>query len=142
MQITRYMSDDHRHCDDLFAAAEQAVDADDPQMAERFERFAAAIEHHFDAEENILFPRFEALQGGAGGPSMVMRSEHLQMRSLIEEMRQALQATDAERYLDLSETLLVMMQQHNLKEEQILYPMTDQMLGEQSATLLEQIDAR
>jgi iron-sulfur cluster repair protein YtfE (RIC family) len=45
----------------------------------------------------------------------------------------ALSAQDKDEYLGLSETLMVMMQQHNMKEEMMLYPMMAQNItdGEQ-----------
>jgi iron-sulfur cluster repair protein YtfE (RIC family) len=39
----------------------------------------------------------------------------------------------------LSETLMMIMQQHNMKEEQMLYPMMDQTLGQAGAEIAEQI---
>ena len=136
MLITETLSEDHRHCDDLFAAAEAAVSTDDDAALDQFTAFAAALEKHFNFEESVLFPCFEQASGNTMGPTRVMRSEHTQMRALVEDMRLALQAGQPERFLDLSETLLVMMQQHNLKEEQMLYPMADQALAADGPALL------
>jgi hemerythrin-like domain-containing protein len=47
--------------------------------------------------------------------------------------------SDQEQYLGLAETLLILMQQHNAKEEQILYPMSDNLLSHQLPSLLEQL---
>jgi len=49
--------------------------------------------------------------------------EHQQMRALVQELDNALAAKVKDEYLGLSETLMVMMQQHNMKEEMMLYPM-------------------
>ncbi len=76
------------------------------------------------------------------GPTSMMRYEHEQMRSLFAQMSQALQAQRSDDYLGASETLLIMMQQHNAKEEQILYPMLDQMLAAQAESLMPQLEAR
>ena len=51
------------------------------------------------------------------GPTQVMRMEHQQMRALVQDLDNALTAKDKDNYLGLSETLMVMMQQHNMKEE-------------------------
>lgn len=129
-QITRLLTDDHDHCDQLFATAENAVQARDWTHAEAaFAAFSQALARHFAAEEQTLFPAFEARSGMSGGPTFVMRSEHLQMRELVAQMAAAVERRDDASFLGVSETLLMLMRQHNLKEEQILYPMTDRVLA-------------
>jgi iron-sulfur cluster repair protein YtfE (RIC family) len=54
-------------------------------------------------------------------------------------MRLAVQAKDAERYLGLSETLQVLLQQHNIKEEGVLYPMIDRALRDDADGLMTRI---
>ncbi len=44
-------------------------------------------------------------------------------------------------YLGYAETLLIMMQQHNLKEENVLYPMCDQHLSSRSTELLALLES-
>ena len=51
------------------------------------------------------------------------------MRDLLARMSAAVEYQDQDEYLGCSETLLIMMQQHNAKEEQMLYPMADQLLS-------------
>ena len=134
--IKTFLLDDHRHCDDLFAAVEQAVAAADwARAASAFASLHSAMEQHFVAEEAILFPAFEQKTGMSRGPTEVMRVEHDQMRELLNAALQALQAADADDYAGNAETLHIMMQQHNMKEENILYPMCDQALGAQVQTL-------
>ena len=129
-QISQYMTQDHRACDERFASAEEAVSNGDWEAAATlFDGFQQAMERHLGMEEDTLFPEFEQATGNTAGPTRIMRMEHEQMRDLIRQMAAALHAQDADTYLGLSETLLIMMQQHNVKEEQILYPMTDQALG-------------
>ena len=106
-----------------------------------FEAFAHQMDRHFEMEENLLFPEFENRTGHRGGPTQVMRMEHDQMRVVMHEMRAALEAKDAQQYLGLSETFLVLMQQHNYKEEGILYNMIDQVLGDQVEKLVSQLEA-
>ena len=59
-----------------------------------------------------------------------MRMEHQQMRALVQHLDNALAAQDKDEYLGLSETLMVMMQQHNMKEEMMLYPMMEQSVAD------------
>ncbi len=138
--ISHYLSEDHGHCDDIFASAENAVDqADWALAAQQFVAFHDAMLLHFAREENTLFPAFEADTGMANGPTVVMRQEHIQMRDAMQAMAEAVAARDAEEYLGLSETLLMLMRQHNMKEEQILYRMCDQVLAAQTDTLVQRM---
>ena len=45
----------------------------------------------------------------------------------------------ADEYAGNAETLLIMMQQHNMKEENILYPMCDQHLGNDGGVLEQRL---
>lgn len=137
------MAGDHRHCDEILATAEKAVatQAWDHAMAS-FTQFQNAVLQHFAAEESVLFPAFEEKTGMRGGPTQVMRGEHVQMRELMEAARKGLLAKDADDYSGNAETLLFMMQQHNMKEENVLYPMCDQHLIDQVATLLPQLQEK
>ncbi len=141
-RIAQYLTEDHEHCDALFAEAENAVaKADWPRAAEQFQAFARDTLRHFAREEEVFFPAFENRTGMSGGPTFVMREEHNQMRDTLKAMEQALGARDAQRYLGLAETLLMLMRQHNMKEENILYPMMDQALPDQAEELLAAMDA-
>ena len=135
--IRGLLGDHHRQCDELFAIIEQAIEAEDwGRAAECFSRFEKSMQQHFDVEESILFPAFEARTGMAMGPTAVMRSEHAQIRELLEAAAEAISAHDADEYSGYAETLHIMTQQHNMKEENVLYPMCDQHLGAQSAALV------
>ena len=128
--ILDFLGSDHRVCDDLFASAETAAAQKNWDSARNlFERFQAAMAHHLAMEEDVLFPAFEARTGMRAGPTQVMRMEHAQMRGLLQDMASAVAACNQDGYLGLSETLNMLMQQHNLKEENMLYPMSDQVLG-------------
>jgi len=140
--IVEFLGTDHRACDDLFASAENAVALKDWDSARSlFGRFESAMAHHFAMEEAVLFPAFEARTGMSMGPTQVMRSEHEQMLGLIEDMARAVAGSDQDGYLGLSETLNMLMQQHNLKEENMLYPMSDQVLVADRDTLINSMQA-
>lgn len=133
--IAETMTADHKTCDNRFADAEQAALAGDWDNAETgFNAFRDGMAHHFKMEEEVLFPALVSA-GGPSGPVHVMRMEHAQVNGLLEQMAAALARKDAREYGGLSETLLIVMQQHNLKEEQILYPIADQVLAAERETL-------
>lgn len=138
--IRDLMAADHRLCDDRFVAVERAVARSAWSDADaEFDRLRGAMLRHFDAEEAILFPAFEARTGMSMGPTRVMRGEHEQMRELLAAAKTALDERDEDDYSGSAETLLIMMQQHNMKEENVLYPMCDQQLAMQLQTLLAQL---
>ncbi len=140
--ISSYMESEHQACDEFFVDSEQAVSEQKWEQAQKgFSAFHRAILHHFSMEEEILFPAVEEVAGSSMGPTQVMRMEHEQMRGLFTEMEQALAARDADAFLGAAETLLVLMQQHNAKEEQIVYPMSDQLLASRSADVLSRMQA-
>ena len=120
----------HRHCDELFVAAEESVRRSDwKAAAAALTRFHDQLKAHFEAEEGLLFPAFESATGMSGGPTRMMRYEHEQMRNLLEQLAVACAAHDGNGYAGDAESLLILMQQHNMKEENILYPMCDRALG-------------
>lgn len=75
-----------------------------------------------------MFPAFEQATGMTAGPTAMMRNEHEQMRAILDDMAAAIAANRFDRCLGQSGMLLMFMQQHNLKEENVLYPMADQAL--------------
>jgi len=138
--ITTKLTADHKACDELLAEAEDRISATDwPTGSPLFQRFCDRLEQHLTAEENILFPQFEQATGQSAGPTQMMRLEHTQMRQLLVEMAQATSEKDDATWLGLSETLMMLIQQHNMKEQQMLYPMIDQVFGDTAGTLLQQM---
>jgi len=129
--IPEYMTAKHRECDDVFSEAETAVAEQNwPLALDKWQSFARELSEHLTQEEEVLFPKFEEATGMTSGPTQVMRMEHQQMRALVQDLDNALAAKEKDEYLGLSETLMVMMQQHNMKEEMMLYPMMAQHLSD------------
>ena len=140
--ILEFMATDHRACDDLFAAAEEAAASKNWDSArDLFGKFQAAMAHHLAMEEEALFPAFEERTGMISGPTQVMRMEHEQMRALIADMAAAAEAGNTSAYLGASETLNMLMQQHNIKEENMLYPMADRALGADGEAVIHSMQA-
>ncbi|RFA29955.1 hypothetical protein CAI21_09050 [Alkalilimnicola ehrlichii] len=124
--ITRALHQEHADCDAHFSAAEAAVSESDWDTGRIcFARFKQSLEAHLAKEEQVLFPEFERRTGMTAGPTAVMRQEHEQMRWLLEDLESAVFQADAERFLGLAESLMILIQQHNMKEENMLYPMAD-----------------
>ena len=139
--IAEFMTDGHKACDYKFADAEEAALADDwGKAAAAFNAFRDDMLRHFRMEEDVLFPALKSA-GGPSGPVHIMLMEHAQIKELLKQMGAAVERKDAQEYGGLSETLLMVMQQHNNKEENILYPIMDEILGSERESLFGQMKA-
>jgi len=136
--ISEYMLQNHRDCDELFVQVEATAGNGDWDAAARhFADFNELVERHLSMEEEVLFPAFEAETGNTEGPTVVMRMEHEQMRGLLTVLKACLDSQDQEQFLGLTETLMMLTQQHNMKEEQMLYPMADRALSDSASVLAD-----
>ena len=125
--IHKVMSCDHRRCDDMFVEAQKSAARKDWTNARQHtDLFIRNMLQHFNHEETVLFPGFEQASGMTRGPTEVMREEHKTMCELFDELREAAVAESSARFLGVAESLFIYMQQHNIKEESVLYPMMDQ----------------
>ena len=134
--IGDFMQADHRQCAELLHRAEVLAVAErwDDAAAE-LQRFAQALELHLAREEEILFPTIECAAGGVTGSTRTMRTEHEDMCELLVQMEEAVRGRDLQRFLKPEETLAILMRRHTLKEERVLYPMAEQLLGDGAQTV-------
>lgn len=138
MSVEAHFTEDHRRCDELWAAVEEV--GHDPQAASaRFADFDRAMRQHFAMEEEVLFPALESATGMRGGPTEVMRVEHAQMTRMLDAMATSIKTGEIGSALEQGDTLLMMIQQHNVKEESMLYPMAEQALGHTWPELAERL---
>jgi iron-sulfur cluster repair protein YtfE (RIC family) len=79
---------------------------------------------HATIEEEGLFAALDGTMAGMG-PLHMMRAEHQEIDRLASA---SLQTSDAEECADLLRELLPVMRRHFMKEEQILFPMAQQVL--------------
>ncbi len=139
--LKEFFTLDHRRIDDQWAEVETAAQAGDREVGkEKWRSFQGELLRHLRMEEEVMFPAFEQATGMTqGGPTFMMRSEHEQMRGLLEQMGAAADADDSDELIDLGDTLLMLIQQHNQKEEQMLYPMAERALTADWEKLLERL---
>jgi len=137
-EVLEALAWDHDRLDTLEAAAFLARDAGDLQTAfDLYARFAAGLRRHIGFEEEILFAAFEAASGTPAdrGPTAVMRVEHREIEDLLERIASGI--GDAASELDqLRSRFHAVLGDHNGKEEQVLYPTTDYLLGAETADRL------
>jgi len=142
--VTEYLQGDHERLDVLIALVRGYVSAGEWKEARaRFGEFACGLERHIEAEEGILFPLFERLTGARGGPTVVMRAEHVEIRQRLDVVSAELKRANEVRALDAIDLLVDALTVHNMKEEHVLYPMTDRAAGSDDAraSVVRQIQA-
>jgi hemerythrin-like domain-containing protein len=138
--IFQLMEKHHKYCDSLYVKGENALSAkNETEGKALIEAFFYNMDLHFQREEKLLFVAFENKTGMTQGPTQVMRMEHEQIRGVLKEMRESLDTKNFQRVFDQAEALLMLIQQHNSKEENMLYPMCDQHLGDSVQSLLKEM---
>ncbi len=140
--LADFFSGDHHDCDSKWVQVETLLDSGDTAaLGTAWQDFDQTTRKHLAMEEEVLFPAFEAMSGmGQSGPTVVMRSEHQQMRALLDQIAVAIDTGDTEEALDLGDTLHMVIQQHNVKEEGMLYPMAENVLGEEWTELRQKLE--
>ena len=136
-----YLTDDHQRCDALLRSTQKGVGAARWADARRaMGVFQYALERHLLIEERILFPAFEAALGHTTSPTVLLRAEHLRIRAAAQRLTDAVDALSAQDFMKHAETFLLTMHLHSEKEEGVLYPMIERVLGRRCPALLD--DAR
>lgn len=97
---------------------------------------------HHGKEEALLFPAMEARGISAdAGPTAAMRYEHELGRALARRMATLAEADDAhfdrQAFREPALQFVALLRSHIAKEDQILFPMADRMLGGSDAGQLE-----
>lgn len=140
--LAAFFEQDHRDCDARWVDVEELLDTLDVDAARvAWQKFDTGMRRHIAMEEEVLFPALEsAARMGGGGPTAMMRTEHQQMRGLLDQIESAMESGDAEQAMDIGDTLLMLVQQHNIKEEGMLYPMAENLLAGSWAKLAALLD--
>jgi len=139
--IKEYLTNDHRKCDEVFAQMEAKAGEALSDAKELTAAFVEDMEKHFQMEERVMFLEFETKTGMTQGPTAMMRQEHMQMRGLMSQLIEAIDADNKDKFFGLTETLMILLQQHNMKEEQMLYPMAQQHLSTESNRIINMMDS-
>lgn len=141
MTIKDFMTNKHRECDHLLTQAEDLLDTGAFEEAQsKYNAFKDEALLHFTMEEEYLFPMLEEKSGmGSMGPTSVMRMEHSQAKALFEKMDESYRDQDKERAFSLGESMNILLQQHNLKEEQMLYTMINNTFAQDSQVIVEKL---
>lgn len=136
-EIKSFLTQDHRECDELFSKFEECVSNSDWSGAEElYGSVRSMFLSHFDMEEQVAFPLFNKSAGGGCNPTSVMIGEHEQMRMLLNRADSLLKDKNRDTLLSLLDAFMITVQQHNMKEENIMYMLLEQTLGGSSSEVL------
>lgn len=133
MRITDGLLGEHALFYPLFDSIEEV--AASVESAEELKAAVKVLESavltHASLEEEVLFPALAGSQS-AGGPLSVMRAEHQHIDRLVVALGRS---TTLEQAKDELGQLLLVLRDHFRKEEQLVFPMCEEYIGE--AKLLE-----
>ncbi len=131
--ITQYFEADHNRLDAIFHQFQQKKYESAAAAKSYFKAFNNGLKRHIIWEEDVLFPLFEEKSGmKGGGPTFVMKEEHRRIGAILERIHDKVRQGDSSSEDD-EEMLLEILEGHNQKEEQVLYPAMDQLLTEEEA---------
>lgn len=129
--VSEYLGWDHDRLACILSEVTRLVgDGAHADAARVFAEFACGLNWHIDAEEITLFPAFEQKTGILEGPTAVLRDDHRQIRRRMAEVADHLKAGDAAAAGRAITALDDILGQHNIMEEQVLYPLTDQAMAD------------
>lgn len=100
--------------------------------------FVQHLEPHSEREEGVLFPMMAAYIGREMGPIAVMEYEHDQAKSHLgtflektANLKTEVKAQEAKELADLVTQAYFILKEHFSKEENVLFPMAEQMLSDE-----------
>lgn len=128
--VREFLGEDNRRLDSILRnAARLAHDGSFAAALRSFGEFRCGLARHIEMEEQVLFPALERLTGRSGGPTAVLKMEHLEIQRLIAAIGASLRAEDLAGVLDKLPELATRLEEHNAKEENVLYPTVDRAAG-------------
>jgi uncharacterized protein (DUF2249 family) len=131
-EVTELLMTDHARLDGILTEVSRLViDGRFDEAGSQFAEFSCGLLRHIAMEETILFLVFEEATGDrSGGPTEVMRLEHVVIRRSMDEAAAGIGHKDAGRFGSAVMELRSTIGPHNMKEEHILYPMVDGQAGD------------
>lgn len=130
-KIASFMNSDHRRLDSIFEKYQESCVKSPLEAKRYFSNFRSGLERHIIWEEEVLFPVFEQRTGhDRFGPTAVMREEHRQIKVLLGTIQDNLEKNNFE-LKEYDTELKSILNAHNDKEEQILYPWIDNVVSEE-----------
>jgi iron-sulfur cluster repair protein YtfE (RIC family) len=121
--ISAYFEKDHDLLDEIFQQYLNYKQTDLTRSDEQLLKFKSEVGRHLICEEEILYPLYEQKCGTEQDATNVMRQEHQKVRSFINMLETGKTLNDHE-----VKTFLIVIGQHCLKEECVIFPELDRVL--------------
>jgi len=136
--LAEALTREHHDIDAGVDAFVEALDGGEVN-AEPLQRAFAALRRHIYLEEEVLFPPIR--RAGMMMPILVMTKEHGVIWQLMDALDDLLNAdeTDVEAVRSTCQQLMAALDQHNAKEEPIVYPRASTDLTAAEATRLGEL---
>ena len=130
MKVTEALLTEHRLLKILATQLESAAESKGelPTLVGAASMLQKALIDHSRVEDEGLFARLEAAMGG-GGPVAVMRADHEQIESMLGEIADG---TNRDQVARTVREVVGLTRDHFAKEENILFPMAEQVLDERA----------
>lgn len=134
LTISAFFAKDHDEIDSILAR----VDFRDPAAGlPVLKEFDYRLERHIIWEETVLFPAAGRAEPTlARGPIPVMLQEHVQIRTAKAKVMELMEKGDGVGALARIQEMILVLSDHNMKEENILYPSCDRMIPKDEAASL------
>jgi hypothetical protein len=122
----RRIASQHERLDDLVGAVYKRIEGVGANAAlDDFELFLTALEAHMSVEEEIYFPALHGLRADAGPELTDLVAEHGSLREASEEIRELLEADEAEPARAALDRLASRVSSHELAEEELIARITE-----------------
>lgn len=140
--ISGFLAADHRRMETLWTETVAAFARQDYNaLHARAAEFIAAMRRHIGMEEQILFPAIDEKTGKhTTGPTHAMRLEHREINRVLDGLGKLLTVQERWTAIQAFEGEMAdpsaLFRSHDAKEEMVLYPMADKLLGADAARKL------
>ena len=132
--------DIHKVLKEVFLQHQEALlDGNLVRAKERLAEFERRLLHHIWEEETLLLPVYERAGAIPGGPPVLYTGEHKRMQELLAGFKQTLSSLEQDPdtrkrgilwLLDRQATFKNLMDHHDQRETNILYPALDRVTSE------------
>lgn len=125
-----FFEQDHRDCEARWVDVDELLATDDIELAQAaWFKYEASMHRHMAMEEEVLLPALDARGGVADhDAAKAILADHQKMRGLLEQVGEAIDDGDADEAMELGDALLMLVQKHNEREENTLYPWAESLL--------------
>jgi hemerythrin-like domain-containing protein len=141
--VVDWLYHDHReHEANLYECQALAEQEDWRGVKRVYDELRRAIERHIAAENDIIFPAYEALADTSETPTRLLREEHDQVLVLLGECAAVISMHDSEQAVASLSFMADYMIKHHDREEQMFLPMAGHALAAQREEILERLKPR